>query len=95
MTYAPFATREPTLAERFDPRPADDARYETAIARWNTTWFYWQEAQDLLAAVDAAGGPRDRRPYVQNLNAAAGDYERASYDLIRERVRWERDGVPW
>lgn len=86
--------REPTLAERFDPRPADDARYETAIARRNTTYVYWREAQELLEEVRRRP-LHDTRPYVQNLNAAAGDYERACYDLIREKVRWERDGVPW
>lgn len=88
------AHRPISLAERFDPRPADDARYETAIARRNETWLHWRKADELLAEADAKG-VRDRRPYVHYHNETLRDYERASYDLIREKVRWEREGTPW
>jgi hypothetical protein len=90
------AAHEPTLAERFDPRPADDARYETAIARRNTTWAHWQEARALLEAVRARGViDPDLRPYIGNLNEAQHDYEWAERDLVYERARWNTAGVPW
>lgn len=86
--------REPSLADRFDPRPADEARYETAIARRNTAWSHYRTARELLETVQARPG-YDCRPFVQNLNQTQHEWEWAEFDLIRERVRWERAGVPW
>jgi hypothetical protein len=94
MTTVASPTREPTLAERFDPRPADLARLENAIARRNATWLSWRTAVAALEAADERG-VRDRRPYVQYANDAQRDYEHARTDLIFEQVRWERDGTPW
>jgi hypothetical protein len=84
----------PTLAERFDPKPADDARYETAIARRNTAWAAHHEARGLLESAELRGF-LDLGEWIRNLNQAQSDYEWAERDLIRERVRWHLDGVPW
>jgi hypothetical protein len=80
-----------SLAQRFDPRPVDDARYETAIARRNTAWANYREARRRLDAVRSG----DLRPYIADLNQTQHDYEHAATDLIRERVRWQAAGVPW
>lgn len=84
----------PTLAERFDPKPADDARLETAIARRNTTYVAYREAHDLLEAAEARGY-LDVSEWVRNLNQAQSDYEWAERDLAYEKARWNTAGVPW
>jgi hypothetical protein len=83
-----------TLAERFDPRPGDNARYETAIARRNTAWVAYHEAQALLESAERRGY-LDVGDWIRNLNETQHDYEHAERDLVRARVRWESDGVPW
>ena len=83
-----------SLAARFDPRPADDARYETAIGRRNTAWAAHHEARGLLESAERRGY-LDLSEWIRNLNAAQADLEHAERDLVRERVRWASEGVPW
>ena len=77
------------LAASFDPRPDDDARYETAIARRNRAHVAYREATGLLDAVVARGvRDPDLRPYIGNVNETQRDLEHAERDLIRARVVW-------
>lgn len=82
----------------YDPRPQDEDRYLTAIARRNTTWARWREAEDVLAdaqARDAGRGLADLRPHVAFANAAQHDHEHAQRDLDRARewLRSQRRGA--
>ena len=77
------------LAASFDPRPDDDARLETAIARRNRAHVNYREATGLLDAVVARGvRDPDLRPYIGNVNETQHELEWANIDLIRERVVW-------
>jgi len=83
----------PTLAQRYDPAPKDDDRYETAIARRNTAWARWRDAADLLDRVDPDS--LTRKYVIRNYNDCLDRYEQAADDLIREKVRWRNEGRPW
>ena len=91
-----LAAATPTLAESYDPRPGDLARLETAIARRNAAWLRQREAAGLLTALRMRGvDPAELVGWVLDLNDANRELEYAIRDLIRERVRWESEGVPW
>lgn len=69
---------------------SDLDRYETAIARRNTTWAAWRGAVELLRLREAQGF--DPIPYRRNANEAQHDYEYAARDLVRARV-WYAAGL--
>jgi restriction endonuclease Mrr len=93
-TLQAAAHREPTLAERFDPRPADEDRYLRAIARRNTAWANYREARELLEAATARGYS-DLTAWIRNVNETQHEWEWAERDLIYEKARWNTEGVPW
>lgn len=75
----------------YDLRQWDEDRYLTAIARRNTTWARWRQAEDVLAdarAREDGRGLADLRVHVAFLNAAQSDHEHAERDLVRARVWW-------
>lgn len=90
------AERERELAASYDPRPGDLARLETAIARRNTAWDRQREAAALYDSLRRRGvDGAELVGWVLDLNDANRELEHAIRDLIRERVRYESDGVPW
>jgi len=82
-----------TLAQRYDPAPADARRLEDAIARRNRAYLAWREAADLRTSPALRGG--DLIAVTQNANQALDDYERAADDLLRAKVWWRNAGRPW
>jgi hypothetical protein len=83
----------PTLAQRYNPAPADARKYEDAIARWYIAWFHWREAADLVTAVSLGGG--DIHEFVADYNDCLQEYEHARTDYIRAKVWWRNAGRPW
>lgn len=81
-------TATPDFAgSRYDPRPGDEARLDSAIARRNTAWAHYEAAASMLKAARKAEHPH-LRDFVRNYNQTQHEWEWAVRDLVIERRRF-------